>query len=83
MIGVTHTSYVDRAQVVGKATISVGVGFALLSLFIPNIGCIGPVLSFLGFAAGLCIVLVGAVLTLLAGWAERRHGLSEREHDEP
>jgi len=82
-MGVVRASYVDRARVVGKATISVGIAFALLSLFIPDIGCIGPALSCLGFAAGLCIVLIGAVLTILALRAERHHGVSERELDKP
>jgi len=80
---VTQASYVDRARVFGKATISVGVGSVLLSLFLPNVGCIGPALSFLGFAAGLCIVLVGAILSLLAWRAERHPAIRDRELDEP
>jgi hypothetical protein len=83
VISVTQASYVDRARVVGKATISVGLGIALLSVLLPNIGCIGPALTFLGFAAGLCIVLVGALLRLLAWRAERHHALWDRELDEP
>jgi len=81
VVGVTQASYVDRARVVGQATISVGVGLALLSVFLPNIGCIGPALSFLGFAAGVCIVLVGAVLRLLVWRAERHPALCYRELD--